>query len=73
MIGIKRYEQAAACWIKAYRKDGIVGLRDTRSEDSGRPSTKPLSKDTIIARQEDKIRLLEEQIALLNHYDSQSS
>lgn len=69
IIGVKRYEQAAGRWIRAYRKDGIVGLRDTRAENSGRPSTKPLSKDAIIARQEDKIRLLEEQIALLKKLD----
>lgn len=29
ILGAKLYEQAAARWIKAYNKDGIVGLRDT--------------------------------------------
>ncbi|MCY6353836.1 HTH domain-containing protein, partial [Clostridium sp. ZS2-4] len=38
ILGVRRYEQAAARWIKAYRKNGIVGLRDTRRENSGRPS-----------------------------------
>lgn len=69
MIGVKRYEQAAARWIKAYNKDGIIGLRDTRRENSGRLSNAPLSKDSIIEKQEAKIKLLEEQIELLKKLD----
>ncbi|APF22090.1 transposase [Clostridium butyricum E4 str. BoNT E BL5262] len=40
VLGKKRYEQAAARWIKSYRADGIIGLRDTRRENSGRTSEK---------------------------------
>lgn len=69
IIGVKRYEQAAARWIKAYNKDGIIGLRDTRRENSGRLSNAPLSKDSIIEKQEAKIKLLEEQIELLKKLD----
>lgn len=69
MIGVKRYKQAAHRWIKAYRKDGIVGLRDTRIENSGRPSNKELSKEDIINQQQNKIRLLEEQLELLKKLD----
>lgn len=69
MIGIKRYEQAAARWIKAYNNNGIVGLRDTRNENSGRPSNKELTKDDIIIQQQDKIKLLEEQLELLKKLD----
>lgn len=69
ILGVRRYEQAAARWIKAYRKNGIVGLRDTRSENSGRPSNTPLSKDDIISKQETKIKLLEEQLELLKKLD----
>ena len=29
MIGIKRCEQSAARWLRAYNKEGIVGLRKT--------------------------------------------
>jgi len=68
-LGKKRYEQAAARWIRAYRKNGIVGLRDTRRENSGRPSNKPLSKDNIISKQEAKIKLLEEQLELVKKLD----
>lgn len=69
IIGVKRYEQSAVRWIKAYKSDGIIALRDTRAEKSGRISNKPLSKDQIIKRQEDKINLLQEQIELLKKLD----
>lgn len=70
VIGVKRYEQSAGRWIRAYRKDGITGLRDTRADNAGRPTDKPLSKDQIITQQQDKIRLLEEQVELLKKLDA---
>lgn len=69
ILGYKRYEQAAARWIRAYKKDGMIGLRDTRKENSGRPTEKELSKDDIIKKQEAKIQLLEEQLELLKKLD----
>lgn len=51
MIGAKRYEQAASRWIRSYNEDGILGLRDTRTENSGRPRIKELSQEEIITRQ----------------------
>ncbi|MGL4760554.1 MAG: HTH domain-containing protein, partial [Sarcina sp.] len=52
MIGTVRCEQATSRWMKSYKKDGLVGLRDTRKENSGRPTNAPLSKDKIIEKQE---------------------
>lgn len=69
ILGEKRYEQAAARWIRSYRKDGIIGLRDTRQDNCGRPTEKPLSKDAIIQKQQAKIDLLEEQLELLKKLD----
>lgn len=69
VIGIKRCEQAAYRWMKSYKKDGLVGLRDTRKENLGRPTEAPLSKDKIIERQESKIKLLEEQLEMLKKLD----
>lgn len=69
ILGTKRYEQAAARWIRAYRANGIIGLRDTRKENSGRPSNVPMSKDDLIRQQEDKIKLLESQVELLKKLD----
>lgn len=65
ILGIKRYEQAAARWLRSYNNDGIIGLRDTRKENSGRPTDKKLSKDDIISKQEARIKLLEEQVTML--------
>lgn len=64
VLGVKRYEQAAARWLKAYNRDGIIGLRDTRKENSGRPIDKELTKDDIISKQEVRIKLLEEHIEM---------
>jgi transposase len=69
MIGKKRYEQSACRWIKAYREDGVLGLRDTRKESTGRPRIKELSQEEIIKRQEAKIKLLEEQVEMLKKLD----
>ena len=69
MIGTVRCEQATSRWMKSYKKDGLVGLRDTRKENSGRPTNAPLSKDKIIEKQESKIRLLEEQLEMLKKLD----
>ena len=69
VLGVRRYEQAAARWLRSYNKDGIIGLRDTRKENDGRPTSKEISKDDIILKQEAKIKLLEEQLELLKKLD----
>ena len=69
VVGTKRYEQAAARWIRAYNNNGIVGVRDTRKENAGRPTDKEVTKDEIISKQEAKIKLLEEQVELLKKLD----
>lgn len=57
IIGVKRYEQVPARWIKAYNNDGIIGLRDTRTENSGHSSNKSLSNEQIIIEQQNRIKL----------------
>lgn len=42
----------------AYRKDGILGLNDTRKGNSGRPSEKELSMNDKLARLEAQNNLL---------------
>lgn len=69
ILGVRRYEQAAARWLRTYNDNGIIGLRDTRKENSGRPATNEPSKDDIILKQESKIKLLEEQLELLKKLD----
>lgn len=69
ILGIKRIEQSAYIWKKAYEKNGIIGLVDTRKTASGRPLEHELSQEEIIERQEAKIKILEEQVNLLKKLD----
>lgn len=65
IIGINRIEKSSARWRKAYEKDGVIGLSDSRKTASGRPLKRELSQAEIIERQEAKIKLLEGQVELL--------
>lgn len=49
ILGIKRVEQCADRWKKAYEKDGITGLADSRKEAALRPSQRSLSQEEMIA------------------------
>ncbi|MEF2967144.1 IS3 family transposase [Paenibacillus sp. M1] len=69
MLGIKRVEQSADRWKKAYDKDGIIGLADSRKEAALRPLKPTLSPDEIIAQQEAKIKLLEAQLEYVKKLD----
>ncbi|WP_400242725.1 IS3 family transposase [Niallia sp. JL1B1071] len=65
VIGIKRIEQSAYRWKKAYEKDGLIGLTDSRKAGSGRPLKRELTPSEVIERQEARIKLLEGQVELL--------
>lgn len=69
VIGMKRVEQCADRWKKAYDHAGIIGLVDSRKESSGRPLNRELTQDEVIAKQEARIRLLESQVELLKKLD----
>jgi transposase InsO family protein len=69
VIGSKRIEQSSQRWRRSYKKDGIIGLEDTRKTASGRPRSTELTKKEIIERQEAKIKLLEAQVELLKKLD----
>ncbi|MGV2963935.1 IS3 family transposase [Paenibacillus sp. FSL H8-0317] len=70
VIGMKRVEQSAGRWKKAYDLGGIIGLSDSRKEASGRPLHRELSQEEIIAKQEARIHLLESQVELLKKLDT---
>jgi len=71
VIGLKRIEQSAYRWNAAYKKDGIIGLADTRKTSNGRSRSTELTKEEIIKRQNAKIKLLEAQVELLKKLDAQ--
>ena len=70
VIGIKRIEQSAYRWKKAYEKNGLIGLTDTRKTGSGRPLKRELTPSEIIERQEARIKLLEGQVELLKKLEA---
>lgn len=65
VIGIKRIQSSGKRWRKAYRKNGVLGLRDTRSGNSGRPSERELSIEEKYARLEAENNLLKAENELL--------
>jgi putative transposase len=70
IIGVTRVKQSAERWKKAYNRDGIIGLVDTRKQASGRTLLRELSKEEIITKQEAQIKLLESQLELLKKLDT---
>ncbi len=70
VIGIKRIEQSACRWKKAYEKNGLIGLTDTRKNASGRPLKRELSPSEVIERQKARIELLEGQVELLKKLET---
>ena len=65
VIGIRRIDCAGARWRKAYKENGILGLDDTRRNNSGRPRQRKITKDEIIAKQNAEIEYLKAEVELL--------
>ena len=65
VLGMKRIEQASSRWRKAYEKNGLIGLTDTRKTSSGRPLKRELTMVEILERQAARIELLEGQVEML--------
>lgn len=69
ILGKDRIHSSAKRWRNSYRKEGIVGLSDTRKSNSGRPSTKNLSLEEKYTRLEAKLNLLKAENELLKKLD----
>lgn len=65
IIGMKRVESSGKRWRAAHRENGLLGLRDTRSESSGRPKEKELTLEEKNVRLEAQINLLKAENELL--------
>lgn len=59
IVGLKRIEQCASRWKKQYLEQGNLGLQDSRSKNSGRPSTKPLTEEQELNKLKARIYFLE--------------
>jgi hypothetical protein len=65
IIGIVRVQRAAYRWRVAYNESGVLGLRDTRKDHSGRPTKRELSLEEKNAKLEAQIQLLRAENELL--------
>jgi transposase len=65
VLGTERIHSASKRWQKAYKVNGIHGLRDTRAGNSGRPSEKELTLEEKNARLKAQINLLKAENELL--------
>lgn len=69
ILGMQRVKSAAKRWRKSYKDNGVLGLKDTRNSNSGRPRTKDLSLEEKYARLEVKLNLLKAENELLKKLD----
>lgn len=69
MLGKDRSYQSLGRWKIAYKKSGIMGLKDTRIGKSGRPLERELSLEEQLERKEAKIKFLEVQLELQKKLD----
>jgi transposase len=65
VIGIERVSSSGKRWRAAYRENGVSGLRDTRTENSGRPCERELTLEEKYARLEAQHNLLKAENELL--------
>ena len=65
ILGIKRVKSSSERWRKAYEQEGLLGLKDSRSESLGRPRINELSLEEKNARLEAQINLLKAENELL--------
>ena len=65
IIGMERVSSASKRWRRAYKEEGILGLRDIRKENSGRPRDKELSVEQKYERLEAQINLLKAENEML--------
>lgn len=69
ILGIKRVKSSGNRWRAAYREYGILGLQDTRTENSGRPRERELTLEEKYERLMTQNKLLKAENELLKKLD----
>ncbi|MGL5295769.1 MAG: HTH domain-containing protein [Culicoidibacterales bacterium] len=59
ILGADRVQSASSRWMRNYKVNGELGLKDTRTTLSGHSSKRTLSAEEKIAKLEAKMKLLE--------------
>ncbi|WP_412030656.1 IS3 family transposase [Anaerosalibacter bizertensis] len=70
ILGNHRIYSASKRWRKSYRESGELGLRDTRKFNSGRPLSRELSVEEIIAKKDAEIAYWKAEAELLKKKSS---
>jgi transposase-like protein len=65
MVGMDRVRNSSTRWRRAYDKEGLLGLRDSRAGSSGRSRSRELSADEKVSRLEAENNLLKAENELL--------
>lgn len=69
ILGIERVRSSGKRWRASYKEDGILGLTDTRKENSGRPREKELTLEEKYERLKAQNTLLKAENELLKKID----
>jgi len=69
ILGMIRVNRAANRWRTIFNESGVLGLRDTRKGNSGRPTNKELTLEEKNAKLEAQIQLLKAENELLKKLD----
>lgn len=69
IIGIQRVQSSGKRWRASYRDNGVCGLRDTRTQNSGKPRKKERTLEEKYARLEVENNLLKAENELLKKID----
>lgn len=65
IIGMQRIKSSSERWRNTYKTEGLLGLKDTRKDNSGRPRVKELSLEEKYARLEAQMNLVKAENELL--------
>lgn len=65
IIGMERVASAGKRWRAAYRKEGILGLKDQRGQTSGRPRKRELTLEEELIRTKAELEFAKAEIELL--------
>ncbi len=71
ILGRDRILSCGKRWRKAYNEKGEFGLKDTRKTNSGRPSTKELTTEQLLAKKDAQIELLKMENEFLKKSEQQ--
>lgn len=71
VIGVKRIDSASRRWRTAYKDKGVLGLKDTRTLNSGRTLNRELTIEDIIAKKDAEIEYLKAELELIKKLELQ--